>query len=1086
MSRVEWYKPAVWSRIILLLSIGLFSTIKVAGERLPIITYTTEDGLLRNLVRQILPDSNGYLWLVTPSGLSRFDGYEFKNFAEGQSALGSLFWQMIEDRRGGYWVATMGAGLYHFNPQVANRDEASQFTQYPLGCDSRALQVYTLFQDRSGRVWAGANGGLFCLDEERGEGLFRQVELGLTTEEAALLMIEHVQEDGEGSLWIGTNVGLFRRLPAGRMVRYHLPEAMAKDVGNLFADREGRLWIEHSSGPIVLMPEPAASVPEHSTIRFQENQHKESRNREVPLHLPALPGEAVHLNEAYGFIGRDITGICQTSDGKLWFGIYEKGLVCFDGQSFRLYAKEEGLSHYKVRSLAEDGEGNLWIGTDGGGLMKKVKGGFTGYSSADGIDETIIAFMTEDAEGGICVATDTLKVGRYDGERFNAIQAEGLDRLLNRISSDRNLFYYSSPVLKDHLGELWFVTSEGIYRFGRLQRIEELMTTPPKAVYTTKNGLPTDHAYRVFEDSKGDIWISFMTPGGGLLGKWERATNSFRSYGKEEGLAITTVISSFCEDRQGNIWIGFGSQAFRGGQVARFDGKGFHFFSKEDGVPEGSTRELFVDSRGRMWIASSRGGLGLVEDTGAVQPAFTRYTMADGLADNEINCVAEDRWGNIYVGMGRGLDRLDADNGRIRHFKGADGLRSDDVRKIFRDSRNRFWIGTNKGLYQVSPEPESPKPVPPIFITRLIIAGEEQAISRTGEREIAELKLENNRNNLQIDFVSPSVSFAATIRYRYKLEGANQEWSPLTDLRTINYANLSPGSYRFLVQAVNGEGLASLNPAVVRFTILPPVWRRWWFLALSGMLFLALVSQVVRYRNSRLRERQQAEDALRRARDERLIELEQVRKRIATDLHDDVGSSLTQISLLSEVVQQRLNGQETALSEPLSLITRLSSELVDSMSDIVWAINPNKDHLSDLSQRMRHFASDVLTARQIELRFRAPEEEQDIKVGANVRRELFLIFKEGINNMVRHSGCRKAEVEFRADDERLRLVMSDNGKGFDHAQKSRGHGLMSMTERCKGLGGELTIDSQPGGGTTISLMIPLKQPETAITEIQGS
>jgi signal transduction histidine kinase/ligand-binding sensor domain-containing protein len=1086
MSRVEWKKPAVWFRTILLLSLGLFTTGKVAGERLPIKTYTTEDGLLRNLVRHILPDSNGYLWLVTPSSLSRFDGYEFKNFAEGQSALRSLFWQMIEGRRGGYWVATNGAGLYHFNPRVSTSDETSQFTQYPLGTDSRSLQVYALYLDRSGRVWAGANGGLFCLDEEHGESVFRQVELGLTSEEASVLMIEHVQEDREGSLWIGTNVGLFRHVPDGRMVRYHLPESMAVEVGNLFADHEGRLWIEHSSGPIVLMPEPAASVTGSMTIRFLDNHHGGSRNSEVRIRLPALPGEAIHLNEADGFIGRDITGICQTSDGKLWFGIYEKGLVCFDGKLFRLYAKEEGLSHYKVRSLAEDGEGNLWIGTDGGGLMKKVKGGFTGYSSADGIDETIIAFMTEDAEGGICVATDTLKVGRYDGERFTPIHAEGLDRLLNKISSDRNLFYYSSPVLKDHLGELWFVTSGGIYRYGRLQRIEELMTTSPKAVYTTKNGLPTDHAYRIFEDSKGDLWISFMTPAGGLVGKWERATNRFRSYGKEEGFAVSTVISSICEDRQGNIWFGFGSQAFKGGQVARFDGKGFRIFSKEDGVPEGSIRELFVDSRGRMWIASSRGGLGLIEDTGAAQPAFTRYTIADGLADNEINCVAEDRWGNIYIGMGRGLDRLDAEHGRIRHIKGADGLTSDDVRKIFRDSRDRLWIGTNKGLFQISPEPESPKPVPPIFITRLVIAGEEQGISKTGEREISELELENNRNNLQIDFVSPSVSFATTIRYRYKLEGTNLEWSPLTDLRTINYANLSPGSYRFLVQAVNGEGLASLQPAVVRFTILPPVWRRWWFLTLSGMLFLFLVGLVVRFRTSRLRERRQAEAALRQARDERLIELEQVRKRIATDLHDDVGSSLTQISLLSEVVQQRLNGQETALSEPLSLITRLSGELVDSMSDIVWAINPNKDHLSDLSQRMRHFASDVLTARQIELRFRAPEEEQDIKVGANVRRELFLIFKEGINNMVRHSGCSKAEVEFRADEERLRLVMSDNGKGFNLAQKSRGHGLLSMQERCKALGGELTIDSQPAGGTTISLMIPLKLSETAITDIQGS
>jgi PAS domain S-box-containing protein len=220
-------------------------------------------------------------------------------------------------------------------------------------------------------------------------------------------------------------------------------------------------------------------------------------------------------------------------------------------------------------------------------------------------------------------------------------------------------------------------------------------------------------------------------------------------------------------------------------------------------------------------------------------------------------------------------------------------------------------------------------------------------------------------------------------------------------------------------------------------------------------------------------ERKRAEEALRRSREERLAELEQVRALIAKDLHDDVGSTLTRIALLSEVVRRQVGGRDASQEEPLSSIAGLSRELVDAMSDIVWAINPSKDHLSDLSQRMRHFVSDVCTAREIAFHFRTPTPDHDIAVVAHVRREVFLIFKEAVNNMVRHSACSEAELEFRADDERLLLRISDNGRGFDVAAVPAGHGLRSMHERTQRLGGHLKVLSQPGHGTTLTFTIPL-------------
>ncbi|MCA1628013.1 MAG: PAS domain S-box protein [Acidobacteria bacterium] len=415
--------------------------------------------------------------------------------------------------------------------------------------------------------------------------------------------------------------------------------------------------------------------------------------------------------------------------------------------------------------------------------------------------------------------------------------------------------------------------------------------------------------------------------------------------------------------------------------------------------------------------------------------------------------------------------------------------------------------------------------------------------------------MDTGQNNIQIDFFGIGSGAGEALRYQYKLEGANADWSAPTEQRTVNYASLAPGAYRFLVRAVGTDGLmseAGESPATVSFRILPPVWRRPWFLTIAASALAAAVFAVARSRHARLKalresenrfrtlaetasdaiitideesrivlvnqaaekifgytrqelvgadltmlmpeclrhlhqagftryqqtgerhisweaielpglhkdgreipleisfgefvrndrrfftgiardttERKRAEEALRRSREERLAELERVRKRIATDLHDDIGSSLTRISLLSEVARRQADGTELPLATPLSSIASLSRELVDSMSDIVWAINTNRDHLSDLSQRMRHFASDVFTARHIDFRFRAPDAGRDIKVGANVRRELFLVFKEAVNNMVRHSGCAAAGIDFRAEADGLFLKLIDDGRGFD-------------------------------------------------------
>jgi signal transduction histidine kinase len=202
-----------------------------------------------------------------------------------------------------------------------------------------------------------------------------------------------------------------------------------------------------------------------------------------------------------------------------------------------------------------------------------------------------------------------------------------------------------------------------------------------------------------------------------------------------------------------------------------------------------------------------------------------------------------------------------------------------------------------------------------------------------------------------------------------------------------------------------------------------------------------------------------------------LIELEQVRTRIAADLHDDIGANLTTIAVLSEVVHQQLDGG-AMIEAPISSIARLSRESVSSMSDIVWAINPTKDSLRDLTRRMRAFATEIFTSHNIDFEFQAPAADLDLKLGANVRRTVYLIFKEAVNNIARHSACEKATIDIHVEGSRLVLRIADDGKGFDTATVTDGNGLQSMRKRAEDSGGETSISTNPPHGTTITLRLP--------------
>jgi ligand-binding sensor domain-containing protein/signal transduction histidine kinase len=1060
--------------VALLVALSLFAPSEVPAQKLPSRTYTIADGLAHDQVDRIVQDSRGFMWFCTLDGLSRFDGYRFTNYGVRDGLPFARVNDIVETRRDGvYWVATAGGGLSRFDPSADARAVAEArgrggvgeeghearriFQTFQVGDEPQGNIVEALYEDRAGNVWAGTQGGLFRLAPGREGATFERVALGIPTRPDRTVEVQFVLEDAEGSLWVGTNTGVVRRLPDGRTLHQPLRTSQGTDyVWTAMLDREGRLWLGHQSGLLVVRPLPAADFASGAnTASWRVDDAKggvKPGGPEGNLSPPDAPGEARWYTTAEGLGHNNVQAVRQSADGRVWVATRGGGVSVFDGERFRTYTAAHGLSG-RVNALAEDRDGNLWVGTQTVGAMKIARGGFVSYAEGEGLGNADVLSIFEGPGGDLRAVSGKWTLNWFDGERFRFVRLNLPRRILDS-SSGRWV------VIQDHAGEWWAATGEGLYRFPAVERLEDLAHAPPSAVYTTRDGLADDNVSRLFEDSRGDIWIGSYNPPVTLT-RWERATGSFRRYGEADGIPPFNWANVFGEDRAGNLWM-----ALHNGDLARRRGDRFEVFGAREGVPAGFGQGLYLDRGGRLWVAMGGGGARL-EDPGGEDPRPVAIADAGALSSNNLRCFAEDEWGRVYVGTARGVDRLDPAGGRVKHFTTADGLIKSEVMAAFRDRAGALWFGTREGLSRLAPEPERPQTPPPVLIGGLRVGGVAQPVSELGESVVPELRLGPGQGQIQIDFFGLSFSAGEELRYQYLFEGVSRDWSAPTDQRTVT-ASLSPGKYRFLVRALYSDGTPSLAPATVTFRLLPPVWQRWWFLSLAALLSAAALYQASRMRTARA------------------VALERVRTRIATDLHDDIGASLSQIAILSEVVRHRVGADgrngDSPVAEPLSVIAGTSREMVDSMSDIVWAINPKRDRLGDLSQRMRLFASDLLSARDIALRFRAPDASKDITVGADLRREVYLIFKESVNNLAKHSGCREAAIAFSIEGRRLVVQISDDGRGFDvaqldgdgHAVGMGGHGLQSLRRRAEKLGGTYEVRSAPGEGTTVTLKVPVK------------
>jgi ligand-binding sensor domain-containing protein/signal transduction histidine kinase len=973
------------------------------AQQLSIRHYDVSDGLAHSHVTAIHQDSKGYIWFATWEGLSRFDGYQFTNFGIRNGLGDPIINAITEDREGRLWVAANGGGVSRLLDDPSDRtvlgpesDSQQRFIRFACGDSVYANRVNSLVFDSQDRLWCATDSGLY-----RG------------------------QRDHEGDL-------KFEKVIDG-------PES----VNTAYSDSSGRLWFgkQHELveivGDEIIHYDASSEIGQHQITSVVENSQQRliaANEREIFEFVPPSGGNGRGTWSKLSIKLRPDQGIHSLlfdAEDTLWIGTWH-GLIKYRDGKQTLYTSAEGLSDTFVTTLLEDRDGNLWIGSIGGGVCKFSGELMVSYTKTEGLPNQNVVKVFED-RGGILYAS-------VENGGLVKIAGEKVVPLLGSMSAPFS--NVNERIIQDQQGDWWIGTDTGLFR----TKGNELDLRQAHRVGLSGGRLDEPIEGGLYKDPSGKIWASAWKDG---LFIFDSPYDSFDHVSANDIMPFTGVVRTI-SDRAGNMW--FGAHDL----LARYVSGQTEILKPRDGLPETDPRIFFVDSRGWLWIGLRYKGVSVSEDPTASDPQFINYSTANGLLSDTVWAISEDDAGRMYLGTGKGLDQLDLVTGKIRHFNTDDGLASDIINYCFKDSRGNIWVATSLGISKFNPRAErTGGGAPSIYLSRVQVAGEDIPMPVDGASFLPEVELAASRNNLLIDFVALSFQGEHKLRYQYRLEGSDTDWSLPGDSRSVNYAHLSPGSYTFLVRAISDDGTASSEPASFRFQIVPPIWLRAWFIALVALIIAFALYSLYRYRVSQL------------------LRLERIRTRIATDLHDDIGANLSLIAMLSEVARRKLDSGDAQLKQWFETIATTSRDTVDSMSDIVWAINPNRDQLGDLTRRMRRFAEDASAAQNVTLRFNAPDLDRNMKLEADQRREIFLIFKEMINNAMRHSGCSSVNVDLAVSKRRLALRVTDDGRGLNGSDAGEGTGLGSMRGRASRLGGDFVIESAAGLGTTVKLDVPV-------------
>ena len=901
--------------------------------------------------------------------------------------------------------------------------------------------VIALAQTRDGYLWLGTLNGLVRFDGHSLTPFNVNNTPGLPGNGIVFLF-----EDSRTNLWAGTaNAGLCK-IQNGRVQNFDLG-GLGGNVTAAFEDPNGATWFA-TSGLKFLCWRNGALEREP---KLEPDFEKFLKLLAVHVIVPEKNGGSWQLWRGWvekwqGDAREKYFGPCPWADatitaageddaGNLVVGTRGAGVFWFDAVGgFRHLTKNDGLSEDYVLSLCFDSEKNLWVGTDGGGL-DRVKRKI--FSTPDELAGGVALSAAEDAAGGLWT---TFNLRGLTYWRTNAAQ----HFLIGKESKP-------GPVLVDARQQVWVGTSgEGLFQFvaGNFQPVAE----------TAKIGR---QIYALFQSRDGKVWAGGKNGLGGFDGQ------SWSFYAAAEGLPPNAV-RALAEDAQGNLWIGTDG----GGLFTLRDGK-----ISATNAPVKDISSLLIDRNDVLWAGTSGHGLARF-----AQGRWTTCAAADGLASDDIGYLIEDDLGNLWLGSYEGLMRVGkksladfaADPGKkisCRTFLTRECSAGAQPAAI-RVADGKLWFPTIAGLVSVNPADLQPNPnPPPVVIEAVLVDGVPQKNNPLSSTWPERVTLTPDNEQLEIHFTS--LNFSApkhaqlAARFKYQLEGRDKKPTDAGDERVAHFSKLLPGEYVFRVTACNEDGFWNETGATIAITVEPPFWQTRSFLFTATVVFLGALAGIIYLVSTAKLKRQ-----LRVAQQKELIEHE--RARIARDLHDQLGANLTQVTLLGEMAEadKDLPGEVEQHAQQICATAR---ETTRSLDEIVWAVNPSNDTLESLANYACKYAQDYFALAGVSYRAELPTHIPPTPILPEVRHNVFLAFKEAVNNVVKHAHATEARVKLQLEPGQFILSVTDNGRGLgDLSKKQLRNGLKNMRRRLADVRGKFGITPGENGGTVVKLTVPVK------------
>ncbi len=1053
------------------------------GQKLRFQSFSEQEGLPPGSPLCFLQDRNGFLWIGTTDGLSRYDGKKFKEFYhirnDSTSISNNFILNLTEDHSGNIWIGTR-KGLNRFNPE---KEQFDRFIRYGGKLFEAENIIHSVIEDKNGFIWYGTYNGLFRLDPKTQDWMqfLPQIE---NDHSITHQTIWKVFEDIKGKLWIGTGKGLTTYDNDDSFsFKQYLPEPenpnglKTEQIFEFAEQPDGTMWLGTFEG------------------LYKINQSKEDIQFQQFVNDP---------NDKNSLSHNMIESLITDGEDRLWAATWNGGLneilVPTNNKNNLQFIHHRhdtrdplSINVDFVKNVYRDRSGILWVGTSS--QTQKLVPNSWKFNTVNHIPNDTTSLSNEIVKSTFKDSRGNFWVGTRDG--LNFLAAEKFEKrqfeftIFKHKANDPSSISHNNifGLQEDDRGYFWIGTYRGL-NFINLETFNP--EKPAFQHFKTDHGLPSNWISDVLQISGNDYWIatygqlSLMT-----FDPDHQENTSFLNFDMDDSREDALVNASTYEvakDKFGDQWIG----TFDG--LSKFVSRnGRDFFENYKNVRRDSTSlsnnsivTIHLDKKGRLWIGT-RGGLNLaIQKDRNQRIKFKTFGKPEGFSNEVIQAIEEDKNSNLWIGTNNGLHvfnpekALKGENGVIKTYDKNDGLAASGIvfRSSFMDSVGQMYFGSANGFSYFDPSflPRNEN-IPAIIFTDLKVLNESVHPSHEKDNPLKKavyltdtISLKHWQNILTIEFAALDFAKPEKNQYAYQLEGFDPDWVFCGTSNSATYTNLDPGTYVFKAKGSNNDGLWNETPKTLVLHVFPPPWKTWWaygfyLLAIAGLIFLFIKNRV-RKRVQKVEEQARIEKA-------RFEERELLRKQNAADFHDELGHRLTKISLFLELAD-RTSKTTDPVKQYLTKIKTNASGLSDGIRDLIWSLDPKKDSMYQTMLRLQEFGDRLFDFSKVRFKTIGINESlEQITLEPDVRRHVLLIFKESMNNCLKYADCENAVLKIETDQQHGKISFIDDGKGFDQNQISKGYGLNNLNARAEKINADLSIKSEIGHGTAITLIFKI-------------